>query len=148
MKDILLDFFKKTVNELSKQSKCVSHQVGCLIIKDERIISMGYNGTPSGFTNCNCHFDKDNFIREDHHTWSLQHEVHAEINALMFAVKNGISTNGATLICTLQPCSDCLKAIIQSGIKEVYYLKDYDKAKPLSVDFKNYLNENIIIQKI
>lgn len=148
MKSSLKNFFKKTAIELAKESKCVSHKVACLIIKDERIISMGYNGTPSGFTNCNCQFDENNFEREDHIKWSLQHEIHAEMNSLMYAVKNGISTRDAIMVCALQPCSDCLKAIIQSGIKEIYYIKEYDRSPELSKEFKEYLKDKIKIEKL
>lgn len=61
------DFFMDTADNLSKLSKCVSFQVGCVIVKDKRIISMGYNGTPEKFCNCNDVFDKNNFDREEHH---------------------------------------------------------------------------------
>jgi dCMP deaminase len=121
------DFFMETAINLSKLSKCVSYQVGAVIVKDSRIISMGYNGTPANFTNCNEVFDKDNFEREKHHEWSNVHEIHAELNAVLFAAKNGIAINECTMYVTLRPCDQCLKNIIQSGIKKVIYLEEYDK---------------------
>lgn len=141
-------FFVKTVRELAKQSNCVSHKVGCLIIKDDRIISMGYNGTPAGFKNCNEVFSENYFNREEHHQWSLRYEIHAEINALMYAAKNGISTSGATMICSLEPCDNCLKAIIQSGITTLYFLKKYDKKLPYDSTFKEYIESKLLIKEI
>ena len=86
-KDIVFIKIAKTIAELSK---CVSHQVGCIIVKDDRIISMGYNGTPAKYTNCNEKFSTYT-SREEHHKWSKTHEIHAELNAILYAAKNGIS---------------------------------------------------------
>jgi len=121
-------FFLKTAFLLGKESKCVSKQVGAIIVKDKRIISTGYNGTPPGFKNCNEIFDKNNFDREEHHKFSLKYETHAEMNSLMFAAKNDIGVNGADMYTILQPCDDCLKNIIAAGIKKIYYVYSYDKA--------------------
>ena len=126
MKDIE-SFFMETAINLSKLSKCVSKQVGAVIIKDYRIISMGYNGTPSKFHNCNEIFDKNNFEREKHHEWSNIYELHAEMNTVLFAARTGISIEGCTMYVTLRPCDQCLKNLIQSGIKKIYYLDEYDK---------------------
>lgn len=124
MKDYTFIEIAKTI---AKESKCISLQVGAVIVKDDRIISMGYNGTISGTTNCNEAFEKGIFTREEHSRWSDAHEIHAEMNAVMFAAKNGISVNGATLYCTHEPCDQCLKNIIQAGIKRVVYLYPYKK---------------------
>ena len=116
----------------SAESSCISKKVGCVIVKDKRIISMGYNGTPSDYINCDEHFkDKqwmvqDNLWRQHHHRWSDIHEIHAEMNAIMFAAKNGIPIDGATLYCTLFPCQHCLKNLLQCGIKKVIYRDEYD----------------------
>lgn len=119
----------ETAINLSKKSKCVSKQVGCVLVKDNRIISMGYNGTPSGYPEeCNKIFDKNNFDREEHHKWSNLSELHGEINVILHAVKNGISTNGCTLYSTLHPCDQCMKNLSQSGILKIIYLNEYDKA--------------------
>jgi dCMP deaminase len=137
------DFFLKTTINLAGESKCVSRQVGALIVHDNRIISTGYNGTPEGHVNCNQVFDKNNFIREEHHKFSEQQEIHAEQNAICFAAKHGISTNNATLYCSLEPCDTCLKVIIACGIKKIYYLNDYDLT-----DKNNPLRKTITIEKI
>lgn len=121
-------FFLKTAYLLGKQSKCVSHQVGAIIVKNERIISTGYNGTPKGFTNCDEVFEKNNFNREAHYTWSKTYEIHAEMNAIAFAAKYDIGIEGAEIYTILQPCDYCLKNIIAAGIKKIYYTFSYDKA--------------------
>jgi dCMP deaminase len=122
-------FFLKTAYLLGLQSKCVSHKVGAIIAKNERIISTGYNGTPPGFTNCNEVFDKNNFNREEHHKWSKVYEVHAEMNAIAFAAKYDIGIEGSEIYTILQPCDDCLKNIIAAGIKKIYYVYEYDKSE-------------------
>ena len=111
---------------LSHESNCVSLRVGCVIVKDQRVISMGYNGTVAGAINC---IDAcgNLFITEEHHEWSNSHEVHAEMNALMYAARYGISVNGAILYCTNEPCDQCLKNIIAAGIIKVVYSIPYKK---------------------
>lgn len=123
------EFFIKTALLLSQQSKCVSHKVGCLIVKDNRIISLGYNGSPPKFTNCCDLFDEHNFDREKHHEWSNIYESHGELSAILYASKNGINISGSEMYCTLFPCDQCLKNLVQSGIKKIYYVFDYDKRK-------------------
>lgn len=118
--------FLNIARTISQESKCVSHKVGCVIVRDSRIISMGYNGTPAGYTNCN---DINWTENDDHHTWSKKFEIHAEINAILFAAKNGVCINNSTLYCTLQPCNDCLKALTQSGIKQIYYSDTYKRTE-------------------
>lgn len=125
------NFFMNTAIELAKESNCVSFKVGAVIVKNKRIVSIGYNGTPEGFINCNTvfpHYDKNDPVqREKHHEWSQKHEIHAEMNALMFAIKENISIEGATLYVTHHPCDQCLKNILQTGIKKIIYKYDYDK---------------------
>jgi len=121
------DKFMKTAFLFADESKCVSHHVGAVIVKARRIISIGYNGTPPGLPNCNEVFDGDHFEREKHHFWSKDNEIHAEMNALAFASKTNIETEGADMYVTVSPCNDCLKNISMTGIKNVYYLYLYDK---------------------
>lgn len=142
----LHNFFMDTAVSLSKQSNCVSRKVGAVIVKDDRIVSMGYNGSPKGFTNCSDVFDENNFDRKEHHAWSDVYEIHAEMNAIMFAGKEGIPLKGSTMYVTLKPCDQCLKNLIVSGIKKVYYLTEYDL---VCADNKlyNYINDKIEIIK-
>lgn len=101
--------------------------VGCILTKNNRIISTGYNGTPAGSINCDDLFSK-NFDRDKHHEFSEACEIHAEINTILIAAKYGISIENTTLYTNIQPCSNCLKMICNSGIKNVYYRTPYDKA--------------------
>jgi len=142
------NFFLKTAYLLGQESKCVSKQVGCVIAKDKRIISTGYNGTPPGFKNCNEVFDKDNFDREEHHKWSKIYEIHAEMNALAYAARNDIGIDGAELYTILQPCDDCLKNIIAAGIKKIYYVIPYDKASLDNKLWSKIENEMVIDSKL
>jgi len=101
--------------EWAKLSHCKRKQVGAIIVKDEVIISDGYNGTPTGFDNC-CENEKGET------KWYV---LHAEANALMKLSKSTNSSKGATLYITLSPCKDCAKLILQAGIKRVVYLNEY-----------------------
>lgn len=101
--------------EWAKLSHCKRKQVGSLIVKDNMIISDGYNGTPSGYTNC-C---------EDDDGETFWYVLHAEANAILKVSKSTQSANGATLYITLSPCKECSKLIIQAGITRVVYRLEY-----------------------
>ncbi len=116
--------FLKIATELSQASKCVSKQVGAVIVKDGRILSTGYNGTPAGFINCSEHWNGE--YTKEHHEWSKTYEIHAEMNAIIWAAREGISIEGATIYVTLEPCSECSKNVIASGIKRIVYEKPYE----------------------
>ena len=99
----------------SENSYCVRRKVGALLVKDQMIISDGYNGTPSGFEN----------ICEDENNVSKPYVLHAEANALTKVARSNNSSDGATLYVTASPCLECSKLIIQSGIKRVVYGEEY-----------------------
>ena len=116
------------------ESKCISRKVCAIIVKDNRLVSTGHNGTPAGQPNC-CDVNK-NLLDENgqlssaeskaqHHEWSNIHEIHAEINAIMYSSFD--QRNDATLYTTLFPCKDCAKAIAGSGIKKVVYRDFYER---------------------
>lgn len=86
-----------------------------MLVKDNMIISDGYNGTPSGFEN----------VCEDENGVTKPYVLHAEANAITKIARSGNSANGATLYVTASPCMECSKLIIQSGIKRVVYCDDY-----------------------
>ena len=98
----------------AKNSYCKRRQVGALPVKDNMIISDGYNGTPSGFENI-C---EENGVTKPY-------VLHAEANAISKVAKSGNSSEGATLYVTASPCIECSKLIIQSGIKRVVYKDEY-----------------------
>jgi dCMP deaminase len=104
----------KTAQVWAQMSYCNRLQVGAVIAKEGRILSVGYNGTPSG---------TDNNCEEDNKT--LPNVIHAEMNAILFAAKEGISTKGCSLYVTHAPCENCSKHIIQAGIIEVVYINEY-----------------------
>lgn len=99
----------------SELSHCVRKKVGALIVRDGRIISDGYNGTPAGFEN-SC----ENDLGETH--WYV---LHAEANAILKVAQSTNDCSGATLYITLSPCKDCSKLVLQAGIKRVVYVNDY-----------------------
>lgn len=99
----------------SEVSYCKRQKVGSLIVKNNQIISDGYNGNISGFPN----------VCEDENNETLSTVLHAEANAILKCAKYGKSCNGGTLYTTLSPCLACAKLIIQAGIKRIVYIKDY-----------------------
>ena len=105
----------KMALEWAQLSHCQRKQVGALIVKDNMIISDGYNGTPSGFDN-NCEMENGE---------TKWHVLHAEANAILKCAKHGQSSQGADLYLTLSPCKDCSKLIYQAGIKRVVYYNEY-----------------------
>jgi dCMP deaminase len=121
------DTFMKVAFEFASKSKCVSHHVGAVIVRDGRIVVTGYNGSPPNLPNCCDIFDKDNFNREEHSKWSDDNEIHAELNLINFAAKYGIEIDGCDMYTTISPCNQCLKNIVMAGIKNVYYLYLYDR---------------------
>ena len=116
--------FINIAREIALASKCVSKQVGAVIVKDGRILSTGHNGTPTGYTNCVEHWEGE--YTKDHHEWSKTYEIHAEMNAIIWAARKGISIEGATIYVTLEPCSECSKNLIASGIIRIVYKKAYE----------------------
>lgn len=99
----------------AENSYCQRRQVGALVVKDQRIISDGYNGTPSGFEN-QC---------EDEQGVTHPYVLHAEANAITKLARSSNNSDGATLYVTASPCIECAKLIIQAGIKRVVYGEKY-----------------------
>lgn len=99
----------------AENSYCTRRQVGCLVVKDKRIISDGYNGTPSGFEN----------VCEDDNNVTKPYVLHAEANAITKLARSHNNSDGSTLYVTACPCIECSKLIIQSGIKRVVYGEKY-----------------------
>jgi dCMP deaminase len=99
----------------AKNSYCKRRQVGALLVKDQMIISDGYNGTPSGFEN----------VCEDENGVTKPYVLHAEANAITKVAKSNNNSLGATLYVTASPCMECAKLIIQSGIRRVVYGEMY-----------------------
>lgn len=129
--------FLNIAKEFSKHSTCCRKKVGAIITCNKRVISSGYNGTPSAIKHCEEVFkdiseedklDLNSEFCKQHAIFSKAYELHAEQNCIAFAAKNGIKIdNDCVLYTTLSPCSDCAKLIAQSGIKRVVYEEKYDR---------------------
>lgn len=118
----------------SELSSAKRMKVGCIVVKNNQIISDGYNGTPSGFSN----------ICEDENFLTKPEVLHAESNALMKIAISTQSSENATLYSTLAPCFECSKLIIQAKIKRVVYLNDYRISNGIGLLKK----AGIIVEKI
>lgn len=99
----------------AENSYCQRRKVGAIIVKDQMIISDGYNGTPAGFEN----------VCEDESGLTKPYVLHAEANAITKVARSNNSSDGATLYVTASPCLECAKLIIQSGIKRVVFHELY-----------------------
>ena len=112
------EYFMSIALLASCRSPCQRLNVGCVIVKDKRIISMGYNGFISGA-------EHKSFVRDGHEKAT----VHSEINAITDCAKRGVSLNNSKIYITHYPCLDCFKSIASSGIKNIIYLDDYRNDK-------------------
>lgn len=108
------EYFKEIVQVTSKRSSCERLQVGCLLVKNKRIIAQGYNGFLPGCPH-------ESKIRNGHE----QATIHAEQNAITDCAKRGVSTLDATAYVTHYPCIQCMKLLCASGISSIYYINDY-----------------------
>jgi dCMP deaminase len=132
MKQKFIDAFMDTAVRFSDLSSAVRLKVGAIIVKDDRIISIGYNGMPSGWTNVcedvvdvqpsDARYDYENFTKE---LKTKPEVIHAEANAIAKLAKSHESGDGSTMFLTHAPCMDCAKQIFTAGIKQVFYKEDY-----------------------
>lgn len=123
MKKKFVDAYMKVAETFAELSTARRLHVGAIVVKDDRIISIGYNGMPSGWDN-NCEIELHQPIgRVDLVT--KPEVLHAETNAIAKLAKSTESGDGATMFITHSPCLDCAKLIFQSGIKSVYYRNTY-----------------------
>lgn len=115
--------FLKIAFEIGQGSKCISKKTGAILVKDTRILSTGYTGTPAGYVNCDDYWGWE--YTKDHHDWSAKYEIHAEMNALVWSARRGISIEWATVYVTLQPCFQCTKNMVAAWIKRIVYANAY-----------------------
>ena len=133
------DKFKQAYMDVAERFAQLSHaqraKVGAIIVKDDRIISIGYNGMPSGWEN-ECETEQKTGNTGYGRKLVTKPEVlHAETNAIAKLAQSSESGKDATLFCTHLPCIDCAKLIYQSGITQVYYREEYKAAKGTGKDF-------------
>lgn len=120
------DYFMAIARVLASRSNCCRRKVAALIVKDRRIISTGYNGTPRGVRNCfegGCARCAADGVSGDRLGECIC--AHAEENAIVQAAYHGIAVNGGTMYSTMSPCLICTKMIINAGIREVVYADEY-----------------------
>lgn len=126
------EIYMDLAENLSKRSHCVKMKVGAVIAKDTRIVSLGYNGPPSGTHNCDVEWPSTGCPRSSKGSCSLA--LHAEENAILYAAKNKVDLQGATLYITLSPCLPCARMIFTSGIKVVIFLNSYAAYKGIELE--------------
>lgn len=121
------DLFLQISDLISQRSVCLKNKVGAVVVKDNRIISIGYNGMLPGFKHCEDYKDCPRWSLKSGEKYEVGDCQHAEMNAILFCAKNGVSTKDTTLYVNNSVCRMCAKAIIMAGIKRVVCLKsDYD----------------------
>lgn len=131
-------YFMAQSHLLATRSTCTRLAVGATIVRDKRIIAGGYNGSISGGVHC---IDEGCYVIDGH----CVRTIHAEMNAILQCAKFGASTADAEMYVTHFPCLQCCKAIIQSGVKAVYYAEDY-KNHPLAVEM--YESAGVVTKKV
>jgi len=127
IKEKYLGAYMKTAKLFAELSSAKRKKVGAIIVKDDRIISIGYNGMPTDWDN-NCEDEVVDYFSDRIPITTLKTKpevLHAELNAIGKLARSNESGEGATMFVTCAPCMDCAKMIYASGIKEVFYAEDY-----------------------
>jgi len=128
------EYFLKVAMLVSERATCPRMHCGCVLVRDRQILSTGYNGSIPGDKHC----EDDGCIIVDNHCIRT---IHAEMNAILQCSSHGISTHGSTAYITNMPCTNCSKALITSGIKEIVIFSDYHDT--LAEEFFKKANINI-----
>jgi len=126
------EYFSEFAKLTAKRSPCNRLNVGCIIVKDNRVIATGYNGFLPNAPHIS-------IVRDNHE----QATVHAEQNCIADCAKRGVNTNDGIAYITHYPCINCYKILVASGIKEIYYINDYKNDEVIDLINKN-LNIKII----
>lgn len=146
MKQKYIDTYMEVAEKFSQLSSAKRLQVGAIVVKDDRIISIGYNGMPAGWTN-DCEYKHYVYGNVPMDPWLFKEEdsdqfymmktkpevIHAEANAIAKLAKSSESGDGSTMFLTHAPCIDCAKQVYAAGIKKVYYRNSYRDTQ--GVDF-------------
>jgi dCMP deaminase len=141
MKQKFIDAYMDVAERFAKLSSAKRLQVGAIVVKDDRIISIGYNGMPSGWDNtCEDVIE----VHEDGGivTKTKPEVIHAEANAIAKLAKGNESGDGSTMFLTHAPCIDCAKQVYTAGIKKVYYRNSYRDTQ--GVDFLDKCQVEVI----
>jgi len=138
------EYFMLMAKLAATRSTCLAFPVGAVIVKNRQVLATGYNGSPSGSIHCTA----QGFCYEGLSSCTASNTlpsraVHAEANAIAQAARHGISTDGATIYVTLEPCIACLKLIISAGIKEVFYETDFNVGEKVIVR-DSFVKDNLV----
>jgi len=127
------DYYMNIAIAVRDKANCLGRKVGAILVKENRIISTGYNGTPEGMKNCTdggCVRCKNREKYKNNLGYDVCICVHAEQNAVLSAARFGISIENSIAYTTMRPCFDCSKALLQSKVKAVFYLHDWSHPIP------------------
>jgi dCMP deaminase len=141
------EYFLMLAKLAATRSTCLAFPVGAVIVKNKQVVATGYNGSPSGSAHCTaqgyCYPDLSSCIASKS---MPSRAVHAEANAVAQAAKHGISTEGASIYVTLEPCLSCLKLVISAGISEVFYETPFNSGDNLLVR-DAFVNDGLVSLK-
>jgi len=133
------DYYMALAFTAARRANCRGRKVGAVLVKEDRVIATGYNGTPQGITNCldggclRCS-DRTSFVSGTHYDLCIC--VHAEANALLTAGRYGASTDQTVVYTTDQPCFACSKQLIQAGVAKVYYARTWTPDVRVADDYR------------
>lgn len=130
--------YLRLAEEISTWTSCLSRGVGCVITVGRRVVATGYNGAPAGVPSCR---EREYCLRKDSRSGENLDKclaVHSEQNAITWAAKEGQSLKGGDIYVTTMPCFTCMKLIISSGIKRVFFINDYNS--PLTIQLAKEAN--------
>ncbi len=140
------EYYMNIAIAVREKANCTGRKVGAVIVKENRIISTGYNGTPEGMINCEeggcarCH-DKESYSASVGYDVCIC--VHAEQNALITSARFGNSIEGSIVYSTLQPCFDCTKAMLQAKVQKIFYLHAWEHPIEMLQDQYKLAQDNI-----
>lgn len=120
------EYFMRITYLVSERSTCLRRRVGCVLVKDRRILATGYNGAPAGVPHCletGCLRAQMNIPSGQRH--EICRGIHAEQNVIVQAAVHGISIKGAEVYCTTHPCVQCSKMLINCGITKIHFCESY-----------------------
>ena len=128
LKERWIQYYARIAEQTAQLSTARKLKVGCVIVRDNRILSIGYNGTPSGWSN-ECETEIHHHELGMSTLFTKPEVLHAEANALMKLCQSTESSTSATIFVTHFPCIECAKLIYQAGISQVYYINEYTASK-------------------
>ena len=142
------EYFMGIAQKVAARATCLSRKVGAVLVKDNQIVTVGYNGAPRGVEHCDSKGCRRRELKiPTGQRYDLCRAIHAEMNAVIQAALHGTSVAGATLYCTTQPCMACARVMINAGIKRIVVSNTFDDAatmemiKESGIQFKHVMGE-------